>query len=118
MLIAMVGKLFAALLVDQFSNALAGSLNLMLNCVVGIFLLNEDEHLKQAYDFMVRTCFSPCHDQCNGGMSCLVTFAICCCITVFLDVLLYGAINNIIKMANMVFGGMISDTTVMIAIFL
>mmetsp|Transcript_8265 Transcript_8265/g.24374 ORF Transcript_8265/g.24374 Transcript_8265/m.24374 type:complete len:250 (-) Transcript_8265:41-790(-) len=101
MLASFAGKLFCGLLTGHIMGMVSSSLNLILLCVVGIFLLNEDEHLKVLYNFMQTTCchffadHPPCQDQCRGGMSCLLSFVICCAMTVFLDIVLGGVIQVI-----------------------
>merc|ERR1719310_1529792 len=70
------------------SRVLAGSFNLILNVLIGIFLLNDEPAFKPVYQFMMETCFQPCADRCEGGMSCLMTWVLCNCLTVVLDILL------------------------------
>lgn len=95
--LAVIFRLVAGLLMNSLSQMITLSFNLILNTVVGIFLLNEDEHLGPIYGFMLTTCCQPCQEQCRGGMSCLMTFVLCNLITVVLDVLLSNTITKILK---------------------
>mmetsp|Transcript_26993 Transcript_26993/g.48799 ORF Transcript_26993/g.48799 Transcript_26993/m.48799 type:complete len:225 (+) Transcript_26993:48-722(+) len=85
---AMIGKLFSML---------ASSLNLILNTIIGIFLLRDDPLIGRMYAFLARTCCGPCSEQCQGGIGCLMSFIICNAITVFIDILLGGEISLIIQ---------------------
>ncbi|CAK0845362.1 unnamed protein product [Prorocentrum cordatum] len=69
------------------SEVIFAPLNLVLNTVIGIFLLRDDPQVVQIYQFLATTCCSWCSEQCGGGMSCLVTFIACNLIMVVFDVL-------------------------------
>lgn len=71
----------------DFVMALKISLNLIILCLTGIFLMNDDEHLRPAYNFMMTTCCQGCQEQCQGGVSCLVPFGGLCFLTFVMDVL-------------------------------
>lgn len=73
------------------------SLNLILNTVMGIFLLRDDPSMARIYQFLITTCCSMCAEQCGGGLSCLLPFVICNVITVVLQILLNGVIQFLIK---------------------
>merc|ERR1719379_1538089 len=88
------------------------SFNLILNTVVGIFLLNDDEHMGPIYQFMITTCCQSCAEQCRGGMSCLMTFILCNLITVVMDVLLNRTIEQIFKGFDVVASGAVGNTAV------
>lgn len=85
-------------------NAIGSSLTLIFLCITGIFLMNDDDQLRPAYNFMMRTCFQPCQDQCPGGMSCLVSFGIVCFVSVVLD-LIMGQGKEIYVMTSAIFSG-------------
>jgi len=97
MIASTVLRLMAGALMGRPYSMLASSFNLILNTVVGIFLLYDDEHLGPLYRFMMQTCCQPCADQCRGGMSCLMAFVLCNLITVVMDVLLNGVVQMIIQ---------------------
>lgn len=96
MIVSTILRLMAGALMGRPYPMLASSFNLILNTVVGIFLLYDDEHLGPLYRFMMQTCCQPCADQCRGGMSCLMAFVLCNLITVVMDVLLNGYVQMII----------------------
>lgn len=100
---AMVLRLIAGILLGRVDGVIASSFNLILNTIVGIFLLNDDEHLGPIYQFMITTCCQACADQCRGGMSCLMTFILCNLITVVIDVLLNRTIESIFHGFEVVF---------------
>jgi len=82
-----VGKWFAALLLGQFLPVLLASMNVVLNCVIGIFLLRHDEQMGRMADFLVRTFCQQCPQQVGGGLSCLMFFVVCNAVTVVMDLL-------------------------------
>jgi ABC-type multidrug transport system fused ATPase/permease subunit len=82
----------AVMLQKSASEILFAPLNLVINTIVGIFLLRDDPQIAQIYELLAKTCCSWCSEQCGGGMSCLVSFIACNLIMVVFDVLL----NNII----------------------
>eukprot|EP00933_Yihiella_yeosuensis_P064314 TRINITY_DN67662_c0_g1_i1.p1 TRINITY_DN67662_c0_g1~~TRINITY_DN67662_c0_g1_i1.p1 ORF type:complete len:209 (-),score=22.76 TRINITY_DN67662_c0_g1_i1:40-576(-) len=62
--------------------AISQSFNILLNTVIGIFLLKDDPQIGRIYRFLVTTCCQMCGDACPGGMPCLMSFMICNLITV------------------------------------
>mmetsp|Transcript_47063 Transcript_47063/g.102414 ORF Transcript_47063/g.102414 Transcript_47063/m.102414 type:complete len:237 (-) Transcript_47063:117-827(-) len=106
---SMCGKFLVGLLLGQPLSFLSSSLNLLLNTVIGIFLLYDDENLKHVYNFMMNTCCSPCQEQCQGraGMSCLLTFVFSNLITVVLDIFLNDVLQTIINGFGIIFDGKI-----------
>eukprot|EP00929_Paragymnodinium_shiwhaense_P051294 TRINITY_DN25824_c0_g1_i1.p1 TRINITY_DN25824_c0_g1~~TRINITY_DN25824_c0_g1_i1.p1 ORF type:complete len:253 (-),score=43.70 TRINITY_DN25824_c0_g1_i1:191-949(-) len=97
MLAAAGGKLVAGLLIGDMSRVFSSSLNLVLNIVIGIFLLNDDAQFRPIYTFMMDTCFQACAEQCRGGLSCLMTWILCNVLTVVLDILLNNQLATIFK---------------------
>lgn len=85
---ALLGKFIGASMLGMFILVVSGSLNVVLNVVFGIFLLNDDPTFRPMYECLMRTFCSSCADQCQGGLSCLMSFMICNLITVVLNVLL------------------------------
>eukprot|EP00931_Biecheleriopsis_adriatica_P098226 TRINITY_DN72168_c0_g1_i1.p1 TRINITY_DN72168_c0_g1~~TRINITY_DN72168_c0_g1_i1.p1 ORF type:complete len:243 (+),score=45.50 TRINITY_DN72168_c0_g1_i1:56-730(+) len=96
MMACIVGQLLCGVLLGQIVQSLLNSLNLILNTVIGIWLLKDDPTIARVYDFLARTCCGPCAEQCQGGMNCLMSFIICNVITVVLSVLLDGSIQYVI----------------------
>jgi len=79
------------------------SLNIILNTIIGIFMLKYDPLIGRMHNFLVTTCCRSCDESCGGGMSCLMTFVLCNAMTIFFDVLLNGIIGWIIHMIGAVF---------------
>eukprot|EP00747_Dinoflagellata_sp_TGD_P033306 gnl/TRDRNA2_/TRDRNA2_136535_c3_seq1.p1 gnl/TRDRNA2_/TRDRNA2_136535_c3~~gnl/TRDRNA2_/TRDRNA2_136535_c3_seq1.p1 ORF type:complete len:255 (-),score=43.19 gnl/TRDRNA2_/TRDRNA2_136535_c3_seq1:101-775(-) len=96
LIIAMVFKFLIGCALQGGANALLDSFNILFNVIIGIFLLRDDPTFTPAYNFMMTTCCQGCADQCQGGMSCLLTFVICNVINVVLDILLNGAVQRIV----------------------
>eukprot|EP00930_Biecheleria_cincta_P075013 TRINITY_DN62210_c0_g1_i1.p1 TRINITY_DN62210_c0_g1~~TRINITY_DN62210_c0_g1_i1.p1 ORF type:complete len:316 (-),score=31.13 TRINITY_DN62210_c0_g1_i1:111-1058(-) len=77
------GQLVAGALLGTFPRLVF----LLVDIVVGIFLLNHDDDFKPAYSFMMETCFSACADQCRGGMSCLSNFVLINLVSFFMGMI-------------------------------
>eukprot|EP00929_Paragymnodinium_shiwhaense_P014155 TRINITY_DN122031_c0_g1_i1.p1 TRINITY_DN122031_c0_g1~~TRINITY_DN122031_c0_g1_i1.p1 ORF type:complete len:342 (-),score=36.85 TRINITY_DN122031_c0_g1_i1:164-1189(-) len=71
MMVSAIGQFTAGLMLGTLSQ---DALFLSFNVVVGIFLLNDDEHVKPFYKALMNTCFQSCAEHCRGGMSCLGSF--------------------------------------------
>lgn len=86
-LVRLVGGL---MLGEEATGRIASVVNLLMNALIGVFLMNTDEHFSRIYDFMMSTCCQPCAEQglCQGGMSCLMPFAIFNAVQVVFDLLL------------------------------
>jgi len=95
MMASLAAKLLVGLVEGKVVYVLTASFNLIIEIVVGIFLLSYDEHLGPVYNFLVTTCCSQCREQCQGGMNCLLVFVIFNFVTVLFDVLLYNALSRI-----------------------
>jgi len=105
--LAMIGALVLNILVGLATGilrAISSSLTLIFLCITGVFLMNEDDQLRPAYNCMMSTCFQPCQDQCPGGMSCLISFGGLCLVSVVLD-LLFGQLRGIIYMTQQIVDG-------------
>lgn len=50
--------------------------NLLLNVMIGIWLLKDDITIKKTYDFLTARCCYQCGQGCPGGMSCLLVYGI------------------------------------------
>jgi len=81
-------KLVSAVMLGLFLFVLTGSVNVILNAIIGIFLLNSDPLFKPIYECLVRTFCSSCADQCPGGLTCLCSYFFCNLITVVLNLLI------------------------------
>mmetsp|Transcript_14592 Transcript_14592/g.28735 ORF Transcript_14592/g.28735 Transcript_14592/m.28735 type:complete len:228 (+) Transcript_14592:53-736(+) len=103
LLLSLVLNLVVGVMTD-FLSALRGSLNLIFLCLTGIFLMNEDEHLKPAYNFMMTTCCHGCQEQCQGGMSCLMWFGVMCFFTLVMEVLA-GEFTSIYRQSTAILTG-------------
>jgi len=106
--VGMIGSTFARILLAfmlsaSVSQVLVASLNIILNAIVGIFLLKDDPLLGRTYEFLATTCCQMCAQQCGGGMNCLLTFVICNAITVLFDVLLNNVIGGLIHDIGVIF---------------
>merc|ERR1719181_1904950 len=111
-------RLLAGLLMGRLYGMLMSSFNLILNTVIGIFLLNDDEHMGPIYNFLITTCCHSCAEQCRGGMNCLMTFVLCNLITVVMDVLLNRTIEMILKGFEVIFTYGVGTSTTKVAFFL
>lgn len=87
----------------EVGQVILASLNVVLNMIIGIFLLKHDPYMGRMHNFLVTTCCRQCEDSCGGGMSCLMTFVLCNTITVVFDLLLNGIIGWIISAIGAVF---------------
>lgn len=89
MIISLVAKLISGSFLFGPFVILSSSLNLILNTIIGIFLMSDDTHLGKLHRSLMRTCFSSCEQQCQGqnGMNCLMPFVLCNFITVIMDVI-------------------------------
>mmetsp|Transcript_44904 Transcript_44904/g.88840 ORF Transcript_44904/g.88840 Transcript_44904/m.88840 type:complete len:237 (-) Transcript_44904:189-899(-) len=100
---ALLLHILVGLLTDILS-AIRSSLTLIFLVITGIFLMNDDDQLRPAYNCMMSTCFQPCHDQCPGGMSCLISFGALCLVSVVID-LIMGQLQSIFTNSVALFGG-------------
>jgi len=110
MMAGLISKFLGVILLGGAVTALLmDSINLILNTVVGIFLLNDDPFFNKIYAFFLRTCCQGCADQCGGGMSCLMSFIICNLFTILMQVFLpspaEGTIGQLIAEFKMIFEG-------------
>eukprot|EP00928_Gymnodinium_smaydae_P073256 TRINITY_DN56495_c0_g1_i2.p1 TRINITY_DN56495_c0_g1~~TRINITY_DN56495_c0_g1_i2.p1 ORF type:complete len:263 (-),score=46.28 TRINITY_DN56495_c0_g1_i2:31-720(-) len=103
MIAGLLGQLVWGALVGKLSNAIWSSLNLLLNTVIGIFLLRDDPQIGRIYKFLVTTICQACGDQCGGGMSCLMTFVLCNAITVVMNLLLDNVLGALIAASQTLF---------------
>mmetsp|Transcript_86870 Transcript_86870/g.246346 ORF Transcript_86870/g.246346 Transcript_86870/m.246346 type:complete len:229 (-) Transcript_86870:93-779(-) len=106
-------KLFAVILDGRLSE-ISGSLNLLFGIITGIFLLNDDVHLKSAYDFMMNTCCQPCQGQCQGGLNCLMAWTILNVFYLIWD-LLFNSAANMAIFGTFSFLSMIKCTAIVIS---
>lgn len=102
---SVIAKLFGGILLNVAFSQAVNSLNLILNTVIGIWLLRDDPKIGQIYAFLVRTCCQMCAEQCQGGMTCLMPFIISNLITVVLD-LFSGIIQQLGHYFNIISSGM------------
>jgi len=84
MILSMIGQVIASILAGSLRHM---GLLLLLDIVVGIFLLNEDEDFRPVYTAMVGTLFQPCAEQCPGGLNCLCNFVVLNSASFFMGVL-------------------------------
>mmetsp|Transcript_52273 Transcript_52273/g.118029 ORF Transcript_52273/g.118029 Transcript_52273/m.118029 type:complete len:243 (-) Transcript_52273:89-817(-) len=104
MMVATAIRIVTACLIPKLvGQVILASVNIVLNAIIGIFLLKHDPLMGRMHNFLVTTCCSSCEDTCGGGMSCLITFALCNTITVVFDLLLNGVIGWIISAIGAVF---------------
>jgi len=94
------GQLVAGALLGEFPRLVF----LVVDIVVGIFLLNHDDDFKPAYSFMMETCFSACADQCRGGMSCLSNFVLINLVAFFMG-MIFDAPTSILDIFVVCNGG-------------
>jgi hypothetical protein len=86
MIFASFGRIVGgAMLGLKILDLLLNCFNLIINTVIGIFLLRDDPLLARIYQFLSTTCCQMCAEQCGGGMSCLMPFILCNLITVVCD---------------------------------
>lgn len=76
------------------SSHIGSAVSLFVNALIGIFLQNDDPTFRPIYSFMTSTCCQPCHEQgmCQGGLSCLMPFAVFNAVSVICDLLLPPAL--------------------------
>eukprot|EP00929_Paragymnodinium_shiwhaense_P101816 TRINITY_DN65000_c0_g1_i1.p1 TRINITY_DN65000_c0_g1~~TRINITY_DN65000_c0_g1_i1.p1 ORF type:complete len:230 (+),score=24.09 TRINITY_DN65000_c0_g1_i1:74-763(+) len=100
----LLGRLFAALFLQMFTNELYISSALIFDILIGVWLLKDDDQIGRIYGFLMRTCCSPCAEQCQGqgGLGCLLSFVICNCITVAMDVILNGLLGKVFAEISLV----------------
>mmetsp|Transcript_19742 Transcript_19742/g.54314 ORF Transcript_19742/g.54314 Transcript_19742/m.54314 type:complete len:234 (-) Transcript_19742:61-762(-) len=96
MMVSLAGSLFFGIVRGGLADILVSSLNLILITIIGIFLLRDDPFFTPMYNFMLRTCCQGCADQCQGGMSCLMSFGFCNLISVVMQVVLSNSIGSVI----------------------
>eukprot|EP00930_Biecheleria_cincta_P005854 TRINITY_DN106806_c0_g1_i1.p1 TRINITY_DN106806_c0_g1~~TRINITY_DN106806_c0_g1_i1.p1 ORF type:complete len:244 (-),score=20.92 TRINITY_DN106806_c0_g1_i1:233-889(-) len=96
MIACFTGQGISALLIQGLgglAQLILSGMNLLVNILLGIWLLRSDPTIKRIYDFLAQTCCSICtQDQFPKDLQCLVPFAFCNAITVVLAVL-QGAIQ-------------------------
>eukprot|EP00747_Dinoflagellata_sp_TGD_P040607 gnl/TRDRNA2_/TRDRNA2_140973_c0_seq1.p1 gnl/TRDRNA2_/TRDRNA2_140973_c0~~gnl/TRDRNA2_/TRDRNA2_140973_c0_seq1.p1 ORF type:complete len:257 (-),score=33.23 gnl/TRDRNA2_/TRDRNA2_140973_c0_seq1:3-773(-) len=105
MIISMITKFIGGCFLYGPTNTIIDSLNIILNSVVGIYLLKDDPHclLGGAYRCLTTTICQLCNEQmCPGGMTCLLPFMIMNLITVALDILLNQVVQNMIADTKLV----------------
>jgi len=79
--------IFGSLYTGRFD--VANIVQILLNVIIGIFMLKSEPDVAKAYDCLVATICSPCKDQCGGDMQCLMPWMMCNAIT-FVFALLFG----------------------------
>lgn len=84
MILSMIGQAVASILAGSLRHM---GLLLLLDILVGIFLLNDDEEFRPIYTAMVGTLFQPCAEQCPGGLNCLCNFVVLNTASFFMGVL-------------------------------
>eukprot|EP00928_Gymnodinium_smaydae_P011430 TRINITY_DN1421_c0_g2_i1.p1 TRINITY_DN1421_c0_g2~~TRINITY_DN1421_c0_g2_i1.p1 ORF type:complete len:274 (+),score=62.36 TRINITY_DN1421_c0_g2_i1:94-822(+) len=87
MIVSFVAKLIAGTFLFGPFIVLSASLNLLLNTLIGIFMLSDDVHLGKIHAYLMRSCFRSCEQNCQTGLSCLMPFVMCNFITVIMDIL-------------------------------
>lgn len=99
MIASMCTKFMVWCLVPEIGamKVVVNSFNLILNTIVGIFLLRDDPLIGRVHQFLARTCCQTCDQSCGGGMNCLMTFALCNAITALMDLLLNNMIGFTIE---------------------
>ncbi|CAE8682407.1 unnamed protein product [Polarella glacialis] len=108
MMASTCGQLLAGGLLGELGGALSNALNLILNTVFGIWLLKDDPLIGKTYNFLTTTCCMWCGENCQGGMSCLLPFVACNLITVVMNILLNGVIQQVIAQAK----GLLGEETI------
>eukprot|EP00435_Cladocopium_sp_Y103_P033026 s1787_g8.t1 len=96
LILCTIGELVAGILGGAFGQMLVSSLNLILNALIGVWMLKDDATIGRIYAFLGRSCCKPCTEQCQGGLTCLMPFIICNLITVLLGLILNNDIGEII----------------------
>lgn len=84
MILSMIGQAVASILAGSLRHM---GLLLLLDILVGIFLLNDDEEFRPIYTAMIGTLFQPCAEQCPGGLNCLCNFVVLNTASFFMGVL-------------------------------
>lgn len=87
MIFSTLMRLIAGGLLLGFLKVIMTSMNLLLNTVIGIFLLRDDRDIGRIHQLLINSCCSTCHEQCDGSLRCLMPFVICLVVTVLLDLL-------------------------------
>jgi len=85
MIASMFAKIGGCILIDQVQMLFSSSFSLIFNTLVGIFLLKDDPQIGRIYQLLATTCCQICAQNCQGGMSCLMSFVICSLITIVMD---------------------------------
>eukprot|EP00434_Breviolum_minutum_P026107 symbB.v1.2.023083.t1/scaffold2080.1/size104589/5 len=88
LILCTIGELVAGILDGQFAAMLVSSLNLILNALIGVWMLKDDVTIGRIYQCLATSCCQPCTEQCQGGLTCLMPFIICNLITVVLGLIL------------------------------
>ncbi|CAL1156024.1 unnamed protein product [Cladocopium goreaui] len=95
LILCTIGELIAGILGGAFGQMLVSSLNLILNALIGVWMLKDDSTIGRIYAFLGRSCCKPCTEQCQGGLTCLMPFIICNLITVLLGLILNNDIGHL-----------------------
>eukprot|EP00929_Paragymnodinium_shiwhaense_P066822 TRINITY_DN33572_c0_g2_i2.p1 TRINITY_DN33572_c0_g2~~TRINITY_DN33572_c0_g2_i2.p1 ORF type:complete len:195 (-),score=36.55 TRINITY_DN33572_c0_g2_i2:282-866(-) len=103
MIVATLVRVFLGSWLRDPIYALSSSANLIINTVIGVFLLRDDADISKVHRFLVTTCCQSCHQQCDGSMRCLMPFVLCNLITVVMDLLGGGSLQIIITGLPIVF---------------
>lgn len=98
MVFSIICEIVAGILLNKLGTSFFESLNLILNTIIGCFLLNEDPTLGKVYQLFMQTCLQSCQESCQGGMNCLLPFILCNVITAVMDIILSGVVGNIISL--------------------
>lgn len=85
-------------LIGPFS-VFMSSMYLVINSLMGIFLLRDDPQFTRIYNYLATNCFGACAQQCGGGMQCLTPFALTNFATAIMDVL-GGPVYNVVFYSN------------------
>merc|ERR1712023_524153 len=93
--------LIAGIMLGQTFQILSSSLNVIIDTLVGIWLMKYDPLIGRIQAWLLNTCCQSCAEnpqcvgQCGGGMSCLMPFVYSCIMTLLLSVLLGGTIQQL-----------------------
>uniref|UniRef100_A0A7S0ZML2 Uncharacterized protein n=1 Tax=Noctiluca scintillans TaxID=2966 RepID=A0A7S0ZML2_NOCSC len=95
MVFSIICLIVAGILLNRLGTSFFESLNLILNTIIGSFLMNEDPALGKVYKFFMQTCLQSCQEPCQGGMNCLLPFIVSNLITVVVAMVFTSDLQNI-----------------------
>jgi len=117
MVFSIICEIVAGILLNKLGTSFFESLNLILNTIIGCFLLNEDPTFGKVYQLFMQTCLQSCQESCQGGMNCLLPFIVSNLLTVVVAILFTSRLQNITGLFSVI-SSLPPDTAVGAVIFL